>query len=77
MKLLLFDVDGTLVLTGGAGVRAMTRAFQEVWGVPDAFRRVAMAGGRSSASACLSRAFSFSPGIFRRAGTVAMNSTRR
>lgn len=45
MKLLLFDVDGTLVLTGGAGVRAMNRAFHEVWGVPDAFRGVRMAGG--------------------------------
>lgn len=45
MKLLLFDVDGTLVLTGGAGVRAMTRAFQDVWGIPDAFRQVRMAGG--------------------------------
>lgn len=45
MKLLLFDIDGTLVLTGGAGVRAMNRAFHEVWGVPDAFRGVKMAGG--------------------------------
>ena len=45
MKLLLFDIDGTLVLTGGAGVRAMNRAFLEVWGVPDAFRGVKMAGG--------------------------------
>jgi phosphoglycolate phosphatase len=45
VKLLLFDVDGTLVLTGGAGVRAMTRAFQDVWGVPDAFKGVRMAGG--------------------------------
>jgi len=25
--LLLFDIDGTLVLTGGAGTRAMTTAF--------------------------------------------------
>ena len=45
MKLLLFDIDGTLVLTGGAGVRAMNRAFLEVWGVEDAFRGVKMAGG--------------------------------
>ena len=45
MKLLLFDVDGTLVLTGGAGVRAMNRAFHQVWGIRDAFRGVRMAGG--------------------------------
>jgi phosphoglycolate phosphatase len=45
VKLLLFDVDGTLVLTGGAGVRAMNRAFFEVFGVPEGFRQVRMAGG--------------------------------
>lgn len=33
---LLFDVDGTLVLAGGAGKRAVTRAFAEVLGVRDA-----------------------------------------
>jgi phosphoglycolate phosphatase-like HAD superfamily hydrolase len=32
-KLILFDIDGTLVLTGGAGLRAMARAFDEVFGV--------------------------------------------
>jgi phosphoglycolate phosphatase len=31
-KLVLFDIDGTLVLTGGAGVRAMNRACEEVIG---------------------------------------------
>lgn len=44
MKLLLFDVDGTLVLTGGAGVGAMNRAFEAVFGIADAFRDVPMAG---------------------------------
>ncbi len=33
-KLVLFDIDGTLVLTGGAGMRAMNRAFDEVIGAP-------------------------------------------
>lgn len=42
--LVLFDVDGTLVLTGGAGVRAMNRAFEELYGVADAFAGVPMAG---------------------------------
>jgi phosphoglycolate phosphatase-like HAD superfamily hydrolase len=32
-KLLLFDIDGTLVLTGGAGLRAMNRAGEEILGV--------------------------------------------
>jgi phosphoglycolate phosphatase len=43
-KLILFDIDGTLVLTGGAGSRAMTSAFREVFGIDDAFARVAMPG---------------------------------
>jgi tRNA threonylcarbamoyl adenosine modification protein (Sua5/YciO/YrdC/YwlC family) len=34
----LFDIDGTLVDCGGAGRRAMTRAFYDVYGVTDAFR---------------------------------------
>lgn len=44
ISLLLFDIDGTLVLTGGAGARAMALAFESVCGVPDAFRDVHMAG---------------------------------
>ena len=43
-RLLLFDIDGTLVLSGGAGQRAMGRAFEELFGVADAFAGVAMAG---------------------------------
>jgi phosphoglycolate phosphatase-like HAD superfamily hydrolase len=41
---LLFDIDGTLVLTGGAGARAMSLAFQELFGVADAFLRLPLAG---------------------------------
>ena len=44
MKLLLFDVDGTLMLSGGAAVRAMDQAFHEVFGVRGAFEHVALAG---------------------------------
>jgi phosphoglycolate phosphatase-like HAD superfamily hydrolase len=44
MKLVLFDIDGTLVLTGRAGVRAMTRAMAEVFGVEGAFNDISMAG---------------------------------
>lgn len=44
MKLLLFDIDGTLVLTGGAGLRGMTRAIEAVFGVPDALRGVPVSG---------------------------------
>lgn len=43
-KVVLFDVDGTLVLTGGAGGRAMARAFEALFAVPDAFRNVPFQG---------------------------------
>ena len=39
-KLVLFDVDGTLVDTAGAGRRAMEHAFHEVFGI-DGFERAA------------------------------------
>jgi phosphoglycolate phosphatase len=42
--LILFDIDGTLILTGRAGQRAMTYAFQDIYGVPDAFSAARMAG---------------------------------
>lgn len=35
-KLLLFDLDGTLILSGGAGSRAMDRAFEDRFGIPHA-----------------------------------------
>lgn len=35
--LILFDIDGTLLLSGRAGLRAMTRTFEKTFGVSDAF----------------------------------------
>lgn len=35
--ILLFDIDGTLVTTGGVGHRALERAFEQVYGRSDAF----------------------------------------
>jgi phosphoglycolate phosphatase len=43
-KLVLFDIDGTLVLTGGAGVRAMTRACEELIGHTEALDGIPVAG---------------------------------
>lgn len=40
----LFDVDGTLVSTGGAGREAMGKAFQAVHGISDAMLGVGLAG---------------------------------
>lgn len=44
MSLLLFDIDGTLLLSGGAGIRAMTRTFAMLFGVRDAFASSDIAG---------------------------------
>jgi phosphoglycolate phosphatase len=46
LKIILFDIDGTLILTGGAGGRAMGRAFEDAFGVAGAFDGIQM-GGRT------------------------------
>jgi phosphoglycolate phosphatase len=43
-RLFLFDIDGTLVVTGGAGQRAMNRAFHDVFGIRGAFAGIELAG---------------------------------
>src|SRR5688572_5217091 len=43
-KLVLFDIDGTLVLTGRAGLRAMNRALQDVVGHANGLEGIAVAG---------------------------------
>lgn len=43
-RLVLFDIDGTLVLTGGAGARAMTLALRDVLGVENGFEGIPMPG---------------------------------
>jgi phosphoglycolate phosphatase len=44
--LILFDIDGTLLLSGRAGLRAMTRTFYQTFGVSDAFSGESF-GGRT------------------------------
>jgi len=44
IKLLLFDIDGTLISTARAGTRAMNIAFREMFGVDDGFAKIPMAG---------------------------------
>ena len=36
MRIVLFDIDGTLLLTGGAGLRALRAVFLDLFGVEDA-----------------------------------------
>ena len=42
--ILLIDIDGTLLLTGGAGRRALSRAFGELHGRPDAVENIRFGG---------------------------------
>lgn len=44
MKLLLFDIDGTLLRTDGAGTRAANRAFEKIYGVKEAMTKIDAAG---------------------------------
>jgi phosphoglycolate phosphatase-like HAD superfamily hydrolase len=46
--LLLFDIDGTLITTGGAGYRAIKRAVEVTMGVPRALEGIAVAGRTDS-----------------------------
>lgn len=41
---LLFDIDGTLILSGGAGRRALERAFDEHYGRADALNHLVLGG---------------------------------
>ncbi len=48
MHLVLFDIDGTLIDSGGAGVRSLDYAFRDLFSIEDAFQGVSMAGKTDS-----------------------------
>ena len=43
-RVVLFDIDNTLLYSGGAGSFAMNAAFNELFGVSDGFARVEFSG---------------------------------
>ncbi len=43
-RTILFDIDNTLLYTGGAGSHAMNRAFAQLFGVDDGFRQIEFSG---------------------------------
>lgn len=43
-RVILFDIDNTLLYSGGAGGFAMNLAFNQLYGVPDGFARVEFSG---------------------------------
>ncbi|MDZ7265726.1 MAG: haloacid dehalogenase-like hydrolase [candidate division KSB1 bacterium] len=44
MKILLFDIDGTLIHSGGSGMHGMTLAFEELYGIANAFDGIVVSG---------------------------------
>jgi phosphoglycolate phosphatase len=44
VRLVLFDIDGTLIRTGGAGVKAFERVFATEFGATDGFERLKFSG---------------------------------
>ena len=44
LKLVLFDIDGTLIQSGGAGVKAFARAFADEFNVRDGVETMQFAG---------------------------------
>lgn len=44
VRLVLFDIDGTLVRTGGAGVKAFAKVFETEFGAADGFENLKFAG---------------------------------
>jgi phosphoglycolate phosphatase-like HAD superfamily hydrolase len=47
-RIILWDVDMTLLYSGGAGSLAFKRAFEQLYGIPDAFSRVEFTGRTDS-----------------------------
>ncbi len=44
VRLVLFDIDGTLIHTGGAGVKAFAKVFESEFGATDGFAQLKFAG---------------------------------
>src|SRR5436190_1143163 len=44
IRLALFDIDGTLIRTGGAGVKAFAKVFESEFGATDGFERLKFSG---------------------------------
>jgi len=69
IRLVLFDIDGTLIHTGGAGVRAFARAFATEFNIPNGTERLKFSGRTDTGLArefFLQNQIEPSPGNFRR-----------
>ncbi|MGH7494078.1 MAG: HAD family hydrolase [bacterium] len=48
MKILLFDIDGTLIHSGGSGLHGMNLAFADTWGIANALQGLQLSGRTDS-----------------------------
>jgi phosphoglycolate phosphatase-like HAD superfamily hydrolase len=48
-RIILFDIDQTLIWSGGAGGVAMAQAFHQLFGIEDGFRKIEFSGRSDSA----------------------------
>jgi phosphoglycolate phosphatase-like HAD superfamily hydrolase len=48
MRLVLFDIDGTLIDSGGAGIRSLDLALKELFDIDNGFEGISMAGKTDS-----------------------------
>jgi phosphoglycolate phosphatase-like HAD superfamily hydrolase len=67
-QLLLFDVDSTLISAGGAGLRALEAAFEEVYGLVGALQDYSLAGRTDNG--ILSEVLAENDLVFREEGLV-------
>lgn len=81
MTLLLFDIDGTLLRTGGAGREAMDLAFQDLFGIRGAFAATDFRGALDDlvlAEVCAGRGIRLDEAVrddFKRAFAVRLGQT--
>jgi hypothetical protein len=61
--IVLWDIDNTLLYTGGAGSIGMTRAFRDLYGINDGFSRIEFSGAPTRRSSPTRRAPTASPMI--------------
>ena len=52
IRLVLFDIDGTLILTGGAGMKAFAEVFADEFDLPNATKSMDFAGRTDRGLAC-------------------------
>jgi phosphoglycolate phosphatase len=77
LSLVLFDIDGTLLNSGGSGRRAMSQAAGELFGRPDLFDGLSFAGAVDSSIVALALESAHLPPTPRRVGRLRARYTRR